>query len=369
MEQMPNTNSNNTMIALPPRSSRRNRRVCAAVIPYDGQQRPKLDKQYRARSYSEMMETKNISDRLALYEKTFELCMRADPQMTAWIKRVQNKGLPKAMTEGYKPRRSVSSSANSDAGSTTSISSSNSSGSSNSSSSSSSSSSSRRSFSVFLRKASASSANNNSSSRPSLPPTEPLKSSASRFIATSFSKLSSLSRQSHHHPTSSVTTTATASRSPSSLPSFSTAPTAHRRSFEKSPSSIAPTASSKIKRRLSSQPNHPRLSTSIISPPQPQIQPNIADSNTNKRIHGNSSRAIQAIPIIKPSITTTTMNSTTSYITNKNNSNYNNVKKSPAPVPSHSIFLDRLRLRRSHESMVGVNHISHHTNKFIAVRV
>ena len=92
--------NNNNTITLPPRSSRRNRRACTSIVSYNGQEKLRLDKQYRARTYSEMMQTKVTSERLALYEKTFELCMRADPQLTAWIKRVQDKGLPKAMTEG-----------------------------------------------------------------------------------------------------------------------------------------------------------------------------------------------------------------------------------------------------------------------------
>ncbi|KAI8149595.1 hypothetical protein BJV82DRAFT_588558 [Fennellomyces sp. T-0311] len=265
-----------TTIALPPRSSRRNRRVCV-VMPYDGQQRPKLDKQYRARSYSEMMETKDTCERLALYEKTFELCMRADPQLTSWIKRVKQKGVPKAMIEGYKPRRSESSSASSDNSSTTS----------------------RRSFSVFLRKASALPSNPRGCS--SLPP-DPLKSSASRFIATSISKLSSLSRQPHHQ------------QQPQQQP---------RRSYDRS-TSLVPSASAKIKRRLSSQ--HQRLFSS---------------TTTSTRTAPSS-------------------NNTTSTTT---------ASKKPSESPAtHSVFLDRLRLRRSHEPMVGVD-ITHHASKIIAVRV
>lgn len=47
-----------------------------------------------------MMQISDVYDRLALYEKTFELCMRADPQLTAWIQRVKSKGPPKPLMEG-----------------------------------------------------------------------------------------------------------------------------------------------------------------------------------------------------------------------------------------------------------------------------
>lgn len=88
---------NKNTLALPPRSSRRNRRVCCSSTTMNT---TKLDKQYEARSYTEIMQTHDTRDRLALYEKTFEMCMRADPQLTAWIKRMKQKGVPKPMLEG-----------------------------------------------------------------------------------------------------------------------------------------------------------------------------------------------------------------------------------------------------------------------------
>ncbi|KAI7857284.1 hypothetical protein BDC45DRAFT_603370 [Circinella umbellata] len=337
--------NNNNAIPLPPRSLRRSRRVNTTAVPYNSQEKPKLDKQYRSRSYSEMMEIKDTSERLTLYEKTFELCMRADPQMTAWIKSVQNKGLPKVMTEGYKPRCSVSSIVNSDASSTTST---------ISTSSNSDNTSNHRSFSIFLRKASA--VSRNSPANSSLPPTEPLKSSASRFIATSLSKLSSLSRQPQSSSISSRL-------SLPNIQSSSTTTTVRRHSCDKASNSIVPSVSSKIKRRLSAHPQR-RLSTSIISSPQPQTQLNTANSNTN--LKPNNGRAIQTTPI-KSSITKTT--DTTPRTKDKGNNHINTIKESPAPVPSHSLCLDRLRSRRSRQSMTSVSNISNHVNKLIAVRV
>ncbi|KAG2221425.1 hypothetical protein INT45_005230 [Circinella minor] len=342
--------NNNNAIPLPPRSSRRSRRVYTTAASYNSQEKPKLDKQYCSRSYSEMMEIKDTSERLTVYEKTFELCMRADPQMTAWIKSVQNKGLPKVMTEGYKPRCSVSSLVSSDASSTTStISTSSNSGNSGNTTN-------HRSFSIFLRKASASS--RNSATNSSLPPTEPLKTSASRFIATSLSKISSsLSRQPQSSSISSRL----------SLPNIqspSTTTTVRRHSCDKASNSIVPSVSSKIKRRLSSHPQR-RLSTSIISPPQPQTQLNTANSNTN--LKPNNSRTIQTTPI-KYSITKST--TTTLRTKDKGNNHINTNKEPPAPVPSHSLCLDRLRSRRSRQSMTaGVSSISYHVNKVIVVRV
>ncbi|CDH54681.1 predicted protein [Lichtheimia corymbifera JMRC:FSU:9682] len=59
--------------------------------------------EYTARSYDEMMRIPDPRERLAFYEKTFKQCMRADSKLTSWMKRVKEKGLPKPMTEGYKP--------------------------------------------------------------------------------------------------------------------------------------------------------------------------------------------------------------------------------------------------------------------------
>ncbi|KAI9494628.1 hypothetical protein BDB00DRAFT_938175 [Zychaea mexicana] len=309
-------------IVLPPRSSRRNRRVCA-VVPYDGTARPKLDKRYRARSYSEMMETKNTCERLALYEKTFELCMRADPQLTAWIKRVKQKGMPKALTEA----------------------------------------------------SAASPATSNASRAYSSLPPDPLKSSASRFIATSLSKLSSLSRQPHHHNNKDHQLQPSLAPSPSQQP---------RRSYDKS-TSIVPSASAKIKRRLSSQhqrlfSSSPSISSATISSPR-SIQPSTSNctSNSNSKLANNNnnnsmknSRANDAA-IVVPSVTAAynTPLPTTAIspaAKGNNNDDINRKSSEPVPVATHSVFLERLRLRRSREPMVGVSNITSHANKIIAVR-
>ncbi|KAI7874632.1 hypothetical protein K492DRAFT_199832 [Lichtheimia hyalospora FSU 10163] len=172
---------NKNTLALPPRSSRRNRRVCCSST----MNTTKLDKQYEARSYTEIMQTtQNTRDRLALYEKTFEMCMRADPQLTAWIKRMKQKGMPKPMLEGYTPPTQRRASEDSLSSSTFSSCSSISNNSVND----------RKSFSsIFLRKASTGSSMPSAPPAPTPAPQVKPCSSASRFITTSLSRLSNLS--------------------------------------------------------------------------------------------------------------------------------------------------------------------------------
>lgn len=168
------TTTTTTAIAMlppPPRSYRRTRRVFAHSKSHEA---IRLDeKQYRARSHAEFMQTHNCRERLHLYEKTFELCMRADPQLSGWIEKRQKKGLPKAMTDtGYAPppRRRLSASSSKSWDST-------------------SSSRSGSSLSLFMKKAG--SIHPSTECHGTMP--EP-KSSASRFLSTSLSRLSSTSR-------------------------------------------------------------------------------------------------------------------------------------------------------------------------------
>ncbi|CDS08262.1 hypothetical protein LRAMOSA02210 [Lichtheimia ramosa] len=172
---------NKNTLALPPRSSRRNRRVyCSSTTMTT----TKLDKQYEARSYTEIMQTQNTRDRLALYERTFEMCMRADPQLTAWIKRMKQKGMPKPMLDGYTPPSHRRASEDSLPSSTFSSCSSISNSSVND----------RKSFSsIFLRKASTGSSMPSAPPAPTQAPQVKPCSSASRFITTSLSRLSNLS--------------------------------------------------------------------------------------------------------------------------------------------------------------------------------
>ncbi|KAG0173498.1 hypothetical protein DFQ28_000697 [Apophysomyces sp. BC1034] len=67
------------------------------------QERPQHKQQYHARTYAEMMRIPMHHERIAFYKKTFDLCMQADSQLPAWINQQKAKGLPKPMTEGYRP--------------------------------------------------------------------------------------------------------------------------------------------------------------------------------------------------------------------------------------------------------------------------
>ena len=58
------------------------------------------DVKYHARSYDEMMRIPDTRERLAFYDRTFKLCIKADSKLSSWVKRVKDKGLPTPMTEG-----------------------------------------------------------------------------------------------------------------------------------------------------------------------------------------------------------------------------------------------------------------------------
>ncbi|KAI8144476.1 hypothetical protein BJV82DRAFT_667678 [Fennellomyces sp. T-0311] len=91
-------------------SSRRSRRTLSKKSSKSSRYFPKQlkpeqpqDVKYHARSYDEMMRIPDTRERLAFYDRTFKLCMKADSKLSSWVKRVREKGLPKPMTEGYKP--------------------------------------------------------------------------------------------------------------------------------------------------------------------------------------------------------------------------------------------------------------------------
>lgn len=58
---------------------------------------------YVERSYDEMMRITDIYERLVFYEKTLDLCLKAESPITKWTKENQAKGKPQPMLEGYVP--------------------------------------------------------------------------------------------------------------------------------------------------------------------------------------------------------------------------------------------------------------------------
>ncbi|CAO3636025.1 unnamed protein product [Mucor hiemalis] len=58
---------------------------------------------YVERSYDEMMRITDIYERLVFYEKTLDLCLKAESPITKWSKENQAKGKPQPMLEGYVP--------------------------------------------------------------------------------------------------------------------------------------------------------------------------------------------------------------------------------------------------------------------------
>ncbi|KAI7882787.1 uncharacterized protein EV154DRAFT_522788 [Mucor mucedo] len=58
---------------------------------------------YVERSYDEMMRIPDIYERVAFYEKTLDLCLKAESPIPAWCKANREKGKPEPMLEGYVP--------------------------------------------------------------------------------------------------------------------------------------------------------------------------------------------------------------------------------------------------------------------------
>jgi hypothetical protein len=72
------------------------------------QQQQKQEKQqqpqkYVERSYDEMMRIPDIYERVAFYEKTLDLCLKADSPISNWCKSNKEKGKPQPLLEGYVP--------------------------------------------------------------------------------------------------------------------------------------------------------------------------------------------------------------------------------------------------------------------------
>lgn len=58
---------------------------------------------YIQRSFDEMMRIPDIYERLAFYEKTLDLCLKAESPIASWCKSNQLKGKPEPLLEGYVP--------------------------------------------------------------------------------------------------------------------------------------------------------------------------------------------------------------------------------------------------------------------------
>lgn len=229
----------------PPRSSRRNRRI--QVITNNPRPMLHLDKQYHAVSYKEIMSVQNRHERMALYERTFELCMRADPKLSAWIKQAKQRQPPvdpiqrRQSSETHRTSQDIATSTFRK----------------------------KASLSILLRKASLT---RSSASAPVLQDTP--KSSASRFISTSISRISSTMSKSRPSSSSSSTSHSSSTKSSSSTEQQSEGTT------------------SKIRRRLSRQLStprkpfiiHPHINAPVDATQHQKLRTGSAPANTRRSI-------------------------------------------------------------------------------------
>ncbi|KAL0080907.1 hypothetical protein J3Q64DRAFT_1758024 [Phycomyces blakesleeanus] len=60
-------------------------------------------------SYSQVIKGNDAAHRIELYQTFFQMCINADPKLRKWINKVDQKGLPGLMTQGYcpPPRQSI----------------------------------------------------------------------------------------------------------------------------------------------------------------------------------------------------------------------------------------------------------------------
>ncbi|KAI9263915.1 hypothetical protein EDC94DRAFT_606499 [Helicostylum pulchrum] len=88
------------------RSARSSRRQNEKKLQYKQQQQQLQQQQpqkYVERSYDEMMRIPDIYERLAFYEKTLDLCLKAESPIASWHTSNKEKGKPQPMLEGYVP--------------------------------------------------------------------------------------------------------------------------------------------------------------------------------------------------------------------------------------------------------------------------
>ncbi|KAI9019231.1 hypothetical protein CLU79DRAFT_846939 [Phycomyces nitens] len=56
-----------------------------------------------SRSYSQIIRDLDAAHRIEIYQKLFQMYQDADPKLRKWIRKVDKKGLPGSMTQGYRP--------------------------------------------------------------------------------------------------------------------------------------------------------------------------------------------------------------------------------------------------------------------------
>lgn len=64
---------------------------------------PPQQQKYIERSFDEMMRIPDIYERLAFYEKTLDLCLKAESPFASWCKSNKQKGKPEPLLQGYVP--------------------------------------------------------------------------------------------------------------------------------------------------------------------------------------------------------------------------------------------------------------------------
>ncbi|KAI9366572.1 hypothetical protein BD770DRAFT_405843 [Pilaira anomala] len=89
------------------RSAKSARRQNEKKLQYKQQQQQQQQQhqpqKYVERSYDEMMRIPDIYERLAFYEKTLDLCLKAESPIAHWCNLNKEKGKPQPMLEGYVP--------------------------------------------------------------------------------------------------------------------------------------------------------------------------------------------------------------------------------------------------------------------------
>ena len=71
--------------------------IATASLPLPQQQK------YIERSFDEMMRIPDIYERLAFYQKTLDLCLKAESPIASWCKSNKQKGKPEQLLQGYVP--------------------------------------------------------------------------------------------------------------------------------------------------------------------------------------------------------------------------------------------------------------------------
>ncbi|KAI8638693.1 hypothetical protein BD408DRAFT_422668 [Parasitella parasitica] len=87
----------------PPSAATATAAAAAAITTTPPPSRPPQQQKYIERSLDEMMRIPDIYERLAFYEKTLDLCLKADSPIASWCTSNAKKGKPAPLLEGYVP--------------------------------------------------------------------------------------------------------------------------------------------------------------------------------------------------------------------------------------------------------------------------